>query len=65
MHDQQMGAVVTYNGEVYNFRTLRAQLQGKGHAFHTDSDTEVLLKAWVEWGPDCVEHFDGMFAFAL
>ena len=65
MHDQQMGTVVAYNGEVYNFRALRAQLQGKGHAFHTDSDTEVLLKAWVEWGPDCVEHFDGMFAFAL
>ena len=56
---------VTYNGEIYNFREVRAELEGKGHAFSTSSDTEVILAAWRQWGPDCLPRFNGMFAFAL
>jgi asparagine synthase (glutamine-hydrolysing) len=57
--------VVTYNGELYNFRELRRELEGKGHCFKTRSDTEVLLHCYVEWGEDCVEHLNGIFAFAI
>lgn len=56
---------VTYNGEIYNFREVRAELEAKGHAFLSESDTEVILAAWREWGPDCLPRFNGMFAFAL
>jgi asparagine synthase (glutamine-hydrolysing) len=60
------GAVwVTYNGELYNFRDLRVQLQAAGHTFRTASDTEVIVHAWEEWGEKCVERFRGMFAFAI
>lgn len=56
---------VTYNGEIYNFPALREELQAKGHRFRSDCDTEVVLEAYREWGEDCVEHLDGMFAFAI
>ncbi len=56
---------VTFNGEIYNFRELRAQLEARGHAFSTRSDTEVLLASYREWGDDCVDHLLGMFAFGL
>lgn len=56
---------VSYNGEIYNFRTLREELAAMGHRFVSDSDTEVLLAAWKEWGERCLEKFDGIFAFAL
>lgn len=60
------GAVVlSFNGEIFNHHTLREQLQAAGHVFRTRSDTEAILHAWREWGPDCVEHFNGQFAFAL
>jgi asparagine synthase (glutamine-hydrolysing) len=60
------GAVaVTFNGEIYNFRELRRELEMAGYAFRTDSDTEVLLHGWRHWGPECLSHFHGMFAFAL
>jgi asparagine synthase (glutamine-hydrolysing) len=65
MTNQQTGCVVTYNGEIYNFRALREELTAKGHHFHTQCDTEVILYAWEEWGKECVSHFNGMFAFAL
>ncbi len=61
----QAVAVLIYTGEVYNFRELRAQLKSLGHTFRTQSDTEVVLESWRRWGPACVEHFNGMFAFAL
>jgi asparagine synthase (glutamine-hydrolysing) len=56
---------VTYNGEIYNFRELRRDLEARGHLFRTESDTEVILAAWRQFGPDCVAEFNGMFAFAL
>ena len=56
---------ITYNGEIYNFRSLRAGLEDLGHVFRTASDTEVLLRAWEVWGPACVERLDGMFAFGV
>lgn len=57
--------VVTYNGEIYNFAEVRAELEAKGHQFRTHSDTEVILHAYRQWGEACVHVFDGMFAFAL
>jgi asparagine synthase (glutamine-hydrolysing) len=57
--------VVIFNGELYNFREVREELSGQGHQFRTQSDTEVLLAAWSEWGEGCLEKFNGMFAFAL
>jgi|AGTN01.1.fsa_nt_gi asparagine synthase (glutamine-hydrolyzing) len=59
------GAVLVFNGEIYNFQELRAELAVQGHAFATHSDTEVLLAAYLAWGADCVERLRGMFAFAL
>jgi len=54
-----------YTGEVYNHNALREQLQKAGHQFHTRSDTEVVLHAYLEWGEQCCEHLSGMFAFAV
>jgi asparagine synthase (glutamine-hydrolysing) len=59
------GVTLVFNGEIYNFDLLRRELEGRGHRFRTRSDTEVLLNAYVEWGPDCVRRLRGMFAFAL
>jgi asparagine synthase (glutamine-hydrolysing) len=56
---------ITYNGEIFNFREVRERLKAKGHAFTSESDTEVMLAAWREWGPEAARHFNGMFAFAL
>lgn len=57
--------VVTYNGEIYNFSELSAQLEQLGHQFRTRCDTEVIVHAWEEWGAACVDKFRGMFAFAV
>jgi asparagine synthase (glutamine-hydrolysing) len=56
---------LSYNGEIYNFREVRQELEPLGHVFRTESDTEVILAAWRQWGPDCLTRFNGMFAFAL
>ena len=57
--------VLCYNGELYNFREIRAELAAGGARFSTTSDTEVVLEAWRRWGPGCLKRFRGMFAFAV
>jgi len=57
--------VITYNGEVYNFRELRTELETLGHQFRSCSDTEVVLYAYMEWGAECLNKFNGHFAFAI
>ncbi|MGH7921983.1 MAG: asparagine synthase (glutamine-hydrolyzing) [Candidatus Dormibacteraceae bacterium] len=57
--------VLTFSGEIYNFRELRQELEGHGHNFDTRSDTEVLLHSYLQWGADCVRRLNGMFAFAI
>lgn len=56
---------IVFNGEIYGYRALRQTLRGRGHVFRTDSDTEVALAAYLEWGPSFVDHLDGMFAIAI
>lgn len=65
MQDHSGRFAITFNGEIYNFQELRAQLERSGAQFRSKSDTEVILEAYKAWGPKCVEHFNGMFAFAL
>src|SRR3954469_13142716 len=57
--------VITYNGELYNFLELRHELEQLGHSFRSRTDTEVVLRSYIEWGERCVERFNGMFAFAI
>lgn len=57
--------IISYNGEIYNFRQIRHELEQKDYRFHSQSDTEVLLYAWQEWQEACLDKLDGIFAFAL
>ena len=65
MVDSPLGLTVAFNGCVYNYQDLRAELEGLGHRFFSTSDTEVIGKAYAQWGSSCVDHFLGMFAFAV
>ena len=58
-------AMLVFNGEIYNYRELRRELEGQGARFRTDGDSEVILAAWQRWGVDCLERLNGMFAFAI
>jgi asparagine synthase (glutamine-hydrolysing) len=65
MVDAALGLALVFNGTIYNYPELRTVLRDLGHVFHSDGDTEVILRAWAEWGEGCVEHLHGMFAFAI
>lgn len=65
MVDAALGLALVFNGTIYNHPELRAMLQQRGHHFVSSSDTEVILRAYVEWGEACVEQLHGMFAFAI
>jgi len=65
MQDPELGLSLVFNGCIYNYQELRSELAGKGYRFFSTSDTEVILKAWKEWGKDCFSRFHGMFAIAI
>ncbi len=65
LYNRDRTCVIVYNGEIYNYKALRRTLQQHGHVFDSASDTEVVLKAYEQWGLDCLTHLKGMFAFAI
>ena len=65
MVDREAGLALVFNGTIYNHPELREELRHRGHRFSSSGDTEVILRAWAEWGAECVKHFRGMFAFAV
>lgn len=65
MGNEDGSVVIVYNGELYNYQPLRVELEAKGHKFHSQTDTEVLIHAYEEWGADSLKRFNGMFAYAI
>jgi asparagine synthase (glutamine-hydrolysing) len=65
MHHPARPVCIVHNGEVYNYLEVREELRSLGHRFRGDSDTEVILAAWLQWGRDCLRRFNGMWAFAI
>ena len=65
MVDKDLDLVLVFNGAIYNYRELRTELREKGYSFFSDGDSEVILKAWHEWGERCPEYLHGMFAFVI
>jgi asparagine synthase (glutamine-hydrolysing) len=65
MVDSDLGLTLVFNGCIYNYRHLRSELEAAGYQFFSKSDSEVVIKAFHRWGADCVDHFKGMFAFAI
>src|SRR5690606_30241280 len=65
MFDAELGLCIVFNGCIYDHLELRKELEGKGYRFFSKGDTEVILKAWHCWGPDCLQRFHGMFAFVI
>jgi asparagine synthase (glutamine-hydrolysing) len=65
MSNDEKSIWVTYNGEIYNFGEIRTELEGKGHKFKSNSDTEVIIKSYEEWGIESIKKYRGMFAFAI
>ncbi len=65
MVDPAIGLTIVFNGTIYNYPELKKELLGKGHTFFSGGDTEVILKAYAEWGEDCVQRLHGMFAFGI
>ena len=64
-HNEKEDLWIVFNGEIYNFKDLRTDLEGKGHTFYTKSDTEVIIHSYEEWGEDCVKKLRGQFAFCI
>ena len=65
MVDDLLKLTLVFNGTIYNYKSLRSELIGKGYSFFSHSDTEVIIKAYHYWGEDCVKYLDGMFAFCV
>lgn len=65
IHNEDETIWVVFNGEIYNYQALKAELEASGHRFYTSSDTETLVHAYEQWGDDCVQHLRGMFGFAI
>src|SRR5437868_14460913 len=65
MSDVEETVLVIFNGEIYNYRELRAELRSKGHEFRTNSDTEVIIHGYKEWGAEVLNHLNGMFGLAI
>lgn len=65
MKDKIHALWITYNGEIYNYKNLRHELEGFGHQFVTNTDTEVILKSYIQWGESCLHKFSGMFSFVI
>lgn len=65
MHNEDNSLVIIHNGEIYNYLEIKKNLTIKNHEFKTGTDTEVILAAYKEWGVDCLQHFNGMWAFAI
>src|SRR5919112_5931069 len=65
MVDNELGLTAVFNGCIYDYKELRAELEGSGYRFFSTSDTEVILKGYAHWGPDVVSHLHGMFAFVI
>ena len=65
MTDMALGLTLVFNGCIYNYQDLRTELVSRGYSFFSTSDTEIILKAWKEWGKDCFSRFHGMFAVAI
>ncbi|KPJ94419.1 MAG: asparagine synthase, partial [Gammaproteobacteria bacterium SG8_15] len=65
MRDDKLGLSIVFNGTIYNYPQLRDELLSKGYSFFSSGDTEVIIKAYAEWGEACVERLHGMFAFAI
>ena len=65
MQDEEENITIVFNGEIYNYIEIREELKNKGYIFNTNCDTEVIINAYKEWGTNCVNRFNGMWAFAL
>lgn len=65
MMDDEKDIIIVFNGEIYNYQSIKNQLTAKGYIFHSSSDTEVIINAYKEWGCDCFSMFNGMFALAI
>ena len=64
-HNENEDIWIVYNGEIYNFLELRSLLEGNGHKFYTNSDTEIIIHAYEEWGVNCLNNLRGKFAFCM
>ena len=65
MKDDKSKNIIIFNGEIYNFKELKSELQSFGHKFDTEGDTEVILKSYTQWGVECLKKLEGMFVFCI